>query len=228
MSADISGAKLGKMPGKKPGNKPDKTEVREIATIAELDAVYAIDNYGARANISRELFRAWYRAYAPGFLGAFEGTGPIGIIGLFPITAEWAEALKRHEVTEQDLRGATIAQGQRTGADWYLSGISIDPRLAGTLAGGARCARLICECLRRLYARQHAVIRRRGIRIVSAAATEMGRRLLAHCDFDLVTPAERGRKLDAIFERKMGEAQFEVLLARDPACSGRRVTRRAS
>lgn len=220
MNAEVSGTKSDKT--------PEKTDVREIASPTELDAVYAIDNYGARANISPDLFHEWYRAYAPGFLGAFEGTGPIGIIGLFPVTVEWAEMLKRHELTERDLRASTIEQGKRTGADWYLSGISIDPKLAGTLAGGARCARLIGECLARLSARHHEIIRDRGIRIVSVAATEMGRRLLAHYDFDLVTPAEKDRKLDAIFERRMDQAQFDVLFANDPARSGRRSTRRAS
>jgi hypothetical protein len=209
MSAEISGAK--------PEKTPAKTEVREIASVAELDAVYAIDNYGARANISRDLFHEWYRAYGPGFLGAFEDTRPIGVIGLFPITAAWAEALKRHEVTEQDLRAATIEAGKQAGIDWYLAGVSIDPKLARTLAGGARCAKLICQCFHRLLTRQHDVIRRHGIRIVSAAATEMGRRLLAHYDFDLVTPAEDHRKLDAIFERRMDQAQFDVLFAEDPA-----------
>lgn len=219
MSADISGAK--------PDKKPGKTEVREIASLSELDAVYAIDNYGARANIGPALFHEWYRAYPPGFLGAFERGRPIGVIGLFPVTAEWAEALKRHEVTEQDLRGATIARGELTGADWYLSGISIDPRLAGTLAGGARCAKLIRECFARLYARDQ-VARRHSIRIVSAAATEMGRRLLAHYDFKLVTPAEESCKLDAIFEWQMGEDGFDVLLAKNGVFSGRRLTHRAS
>ena len=219
MSAEVSGTQSDKT--------PDKTDVREIASPAELDAVYAIDNYGAHANISADLFHEWYRAYAPGFLGAFEGTGPIGVIGLFPVTVEWAEMLKRHELTERDLRASTIERGKRTGADWYLSGISIDPKLAGTLAGGARCARLIHECFQRLYARHHKVVRQRGIRIVSAAATEMGRRLLAHCDFDLATPADQHRKLDAIFERRMDQAQLD-LLVEDPVRSGRRVTRRAS
>jgi hypothetical protein len=205
----------------------DKTDVREIESLAELDAVYAIDNYGARANISRDLFREWYRAYAPGFLGAFEQGRPIGVIGLFPVTAEWAEALKRHEVAEQDLRGSTIAQGRETAIDWYLAGVSIDPKLAGTLAGGARCARLISHCLQRLHARHHEVIARHGIRIVSAAVSEMGRRLLAHYGFDLVAPAD-GRR-DAIFERRMDQAGFDTLLATDPAGAGRRLTaRRAS
>ncbi|HLH92402.1 MAG TPA: hypothetical protein VKX28_28570 [Xanthobacteraceae bacterium] len=197
-------------------------------SLPELDAVHAIDSYGARANIGPVLFREWYRAYPPGLLGAFEQDRPIGTIGLFPVTAEWAEALKRHDVTEHDLRGTTIAQGQQTGADWYLSGISIDPRLAGTLAGGSRCSKLIGECLRRLYARHHATIGERSIRIVSAAATEMGRRLLARYDFELTTPAEESRGLDAIFERRMGGAEFDALLAEDAALPWRISTRRAS
>ena len=205
----------------------DKTDLREIASPAELDAVYAIDNYGARANISPDLFREWHRAYAPGFLGAFEQGRPIGVIGLFPVTAEWAEALKRHEVAEQDLRGAMITQGRQTGIDWYLAGISIDPKLAGTLAGGARCAQLISQCLQRLHARHREVIERHSIRIVSAAATEMGRRLLAHYGFDLAAPADRER--DAIFERRLDQAGFDTLFATDPVGARRRVTsRRAS
>jgi hypothetical protein len=49
----------------------------------------------------------------------------------------------------------------------------------------------------------------------------MGRRLLAHYDFALVTPAEKDRKLDAIFERRMDEAQFGVLFTDDTVCAGR-------
>ena len=195
------------------------TQVRPIASPAELDAVYAMDSYGTRANISAALFRAWHDAYPPGFLVAFTTGRPVGVIGLFPVTPDWAEALARQRVTEHELSGAAIARGAQDCGDWYLSGISIDRQLAGSLAGGRLCARLICECLARLYTREHAIIRRRGIRILSTAATEMGRRLLARHDFVLVRLADAARKLDAVFAIRMDQAGFDRLFAADATCA---------
>lgn len=103
----------------------------QIPNLNILRAVYAFDEtaYQDVEDISLELFQEWWQAWPSGFLCALRNNEPFAVVGLFPVTQEWATGfLQRHHDENALDRKVLLASSSKY---WYLSGLSSKLRQPG-------------------------------------------------------------------------------------------------
>lgn len=123
--------------GNKPGGESSAPLVvksiaksKTLRTVYDFDENAYVDDEGVRVqNIPYTLFEEWWTAFPNGFLAAFQGDSPVAVIGLFPVTEEWAADFIARRVTEFDLNATVIKKSSRK--FWYFSGISSNVPGAG-------------------------------------------------------------------------------------------------
>jgi len=199
-------------------DKPANISVRPIASPEELREVYDFDEnaYEDRQqqhvdNIPFETFEEWWNAWPDGFVAAFDDGVPVCVIGVFPVTREWAEGLLRREYDEKSLHHESIAKSDRT--IWYLSGIS-----AKTPGGeGLHSAMpiLLTHTLVQWYLRNHDVLDRTPVRVISVGVSRMGVKLLERIGF-MPTVRARTAKEFPIFTREVSRDRMLRFLNENP------------
>jgi hypothetical protein len=110
--------------------------VKSIAKSKTLRSVYQfdenayVDDEGSQVkNIPYALFEKWWLAFPTGFLCAFLDNQIIAVIGLFPVTEQWARDFLARKTSEFELSEAVIRKSSRK--FWYFSGISSNVKGAG-------------------------------------------------------------------------------------------------
>jgi hypothetical protein len=103
----------------------------QISNLNGLRAVYAFDEtaYHDIEDISFELFQEWWEAWPSGFLCALRDSEPYAVVGLFPVTEEWATGFLQRRHDENTLDKTVMRASSRE--YWYLSGLSSKLRQPG-------------------------------------------------------------------------------------------------
>jgi hypothetical protein len=163
-----------------------------IAERGMLEKVYGIDESAyvdehgdSMENIPFELFFDWWDEFPGGLLCAFRHDEPCAVVGLFPVTEDWANRFLQYTVSEFDLHREIIKRAPFT--HWYLSGLSANLRHRGLSIHLPRVLGFALLTWLRLNSRS---IGPRNITIVSEGATETGAKLLLESfRFQIQTPA---------------------------------------
>ena len=98
--------------------------MRYIQSTAELEDLWEIDNaaYG-EASITYEKFRDWWFSYPPGLHALFFRTRVMGAIGIWPLSARYAELFRNGRIKESQLNGRAMRPFMNTPAQsWYIMG----------------------------------------------------------------------------------------------------------
>ena len=98
--------------------------MRYIQSTAELEDLWEIDNaaYG-EASITYEKFRDWWFSYPPGLHALFFRTRVMVAIGIWPLSARYAELFRNGRIKESQLNGRAMRPFMNTPAQsWYIMG----------------------------------------------------------------------------------------------------------
>ena len=192
--------------------------IHPVASLEDLQAIWAFDEaaYGNDENITFDLFRRWWSACPSGFVAAYRHGTPIGIIGMFPVTADWYIQLIAREVTEADLGEDIIKRS--TQRHWYFSGISIEKSSRGSRK---LLAKLVCQALQHWCGAYREVLAHGPVSVVSVGTTEKGCGLLRDLlRFRLVNAGDAERKRHPIFAREVDEKQIRAFVTESDFCKG--------
>ncbi len=199
----------------------DDLVVRPVDSIDELRTVYSFDenayadmNQQHVDNIPFQTFQEWWDAWPEGFYAAFEDDKPVCVIGVFPITREWAEGLLKRKYDERALQREDIEKADRT--IWYISGISAkDPGGDGLHSG---VPVLLTHTLVRWYLKNSDVLNRAPVQVISVAVSKMGRKLLEKVGF---MPAVNAKNKDEhpIYAREVSRDRMLRFLNDHPMLS---------
>jgi hypothetical protein len=153
-------------------------QVRYIRSTAELEDLWEIDNaaYG-EASITYEKFQDWWFSYPSGLHALFFRTRVMGAIGIWPLSARYAELFTHGRIKESELNGRAMRPFMNSPTQfWYISGIVLRSELRGgraikiLLSRGIGCwlanARIDFPC-----------------ELLALAYSEQGRALLEGFDF---------------------------------------------
>jgi hypothetical protein len=114
----------------------DQLRVEAIRSPAELQELWAIDNaaYG-EASITYEKFLDWWSSFPLGLWALFYQKRVMGAIGIWPLSIRTARLLKSAKLKESHLSGTMMRRfTQRPTRFWYVSGLVLQPQLAGSRA----------------------------------------------------------------------------------------------
>jgi hypothetical protein len=191
-----------------------KIITRQVINIDELEQIFLFDaeSYGPDNRVTFEQVKEWWLAYPEGIWAAFQGTQPVGVFGMFPVTDSWSQNLVAGVVEEHDLTKEIIEKSERT--HWYFSGLSLkDPR-----RGLSRVlARLICHGLSRWSAHEFNADENRTINVVAIGSTEEGRGLLGKFNFEIVATGQKDRH--PVFRRRLDQKKLSSFLMESRFCS---------
>lgn len=172
------------------GNMNDRLQFAlPIPSLHDLQAVFDFDfdSYDTVGSIDWGLFQGWWQAYSEGFLATYDGTRPVAVTGLFPVTESWCADFLARAKSESDLDPDTIREAVKAKSGyWYFSGISSSTDLSG-LRSPLAC--LIGHTLLRWLLNNPDYPPDQRITVVAEGASKPGRELLRKFfDFQLVSP----------------------------------------
>jgi hypothetical protein len=105
---------------------------KTLRLVYDLDKNAYVDDEGVPVqNIPFTLFEEWWTACPTGFLCAFQGVRLIAIIGMFPVTEDWATDFIARRKSEFDLNASIIRKSSKK--FWYFSGLSSTVPSSGLL-----------------------------------------------------------------------------------------------
>jgi hypothetical protein len=125
--------------------------VDAIRSTAELKELWAIDKaaYG-ETSITYEKFLDWWSSFPLGLWALFFQESVAGAIGIWPLSLRAAKWLKSAKLKESELTGSIMRPFTRTPARaWYVSGLVLQPQVAGSEAIRTLFSRGIGSWLRR-------------------------------------------------------------------------------
>jgi hypothetical protein len=114
----------------------DQLRVDAIRSTAELKELWAIDKaaYG-EASITYEKFLDWWSSFPLGLWALFFQERVVGAIGIWPLSLRTASWLKSAKLKESELTGSIMRPFTRRPARaWYVSGLVLQPQVAGSEA----------------------------------------------------------------------------------------------
>jgi hypothetical protein len=106
----------------------------EVVSIAKLKELWVVDNaaYG-EASITWETFVGWWRSYPPGLKALFLRDRIVGALGIWPLSDRCAKRLTDGRIKESEITGRMM-RGRKPAHSWYVSGIVLEPKIAGDRA----------------------------------------------------------------------------------------------
>src|SRR5262249_21198033 len=148
-----------------------------LERVYKFDKDAYVDKHGQIVDdIPFELFLEWWHAFPSGFLCSSRDSEPIAVVGLFPVTKDWADDFLDRKASEFDLDRKIIDKGKNDRAHWYLSGISSDKSKPYDL--GARLPCVLGYSLFEWLRFNAKIIGARNITMVSEGTTPIGEKLL--------------------------------------------------
>jgi hypothetical protein len=115
-------------------DRADQFRVEAIRSPEELQELWAIDKaaYG-EDSLTYEQFLDWWSSFPLGLWALFSEKRVVGAIGIWPLSVRTAKWLKSAKLKESELSGPIMRPfTKRPARAWYISGLVLQPHVAGS------------------------------------------------------------------------------------------------